>query len=1325
MILIFLLILLLSWVAAGLLIFWLGTRTPRPGSRRLLRTCRRKIAFVGSEITVELWPTAQNLPRESATSDTRRVVLVLDHSGSMGRGPGSGLEEARRAALAFVHSTLSVQSSIAVVAFDDRAEILCPIAAEPDRVTAALRGIGSGGCTNIAGGLETAGRVLEEHGPSEGAQEVVILLSDGGSAEAPATAAADRLKQRGIRVMAIALGYHVNRKLLEQLASGPEDCYHALTPEHLERVYHAAGSALDEDGGFRAHLQESAAVSSFAVADCGELHAYAVDVERGTLRWFLPFVAERPKRCASYRLLARRRGWHRVASQAAHLEMFGRDGLSYEATSNRSPHVLVLPRFAWPLGLLLLNPLFWLLFGRFGAFGSALRVRKLPSPRPIPLPAIEELQPARPSDTAISLTPTLLVGIGHTGGAVLRAFAAQLGEEPESAGVRLLWIDTGPSPPPAEEDEAGLGKPLREADQVLLPENLEPRLRSLRGSSPPQFEWFDAERELGSLRPWDFDLSRGTHGRRVLGRAALRHHLEKPHPALTEALDERLRSLPGDYRAVIVGNLAGGTGGGMLLDLLIYLKKRIDAVGRPARSIDALLLTHRAVDGGGELEPVYLGNTQAFAVELSRLAWQGDRPITLPQTPGETDATAQVRRFLDHVLVVECPLEVPEGARSRPAPVVHSAAQLLLQLLEPDSPAIAFLENQRRHLKSLERSSGQPMVFAAGAAWRRLPITEVRRLFLARILVDFLTQDLLLLERSDGGLVVGDDEIDRAAPALVTGFLSGRGLVRSAPVLLASLEPLADTESAAAELGRLLPQIDLLPGSNARPESAGEAVTREVLEAQQRTFDALLEEWALGCLNAAQEDGGFDPAARRGSLPRLHAAVRRLAGLAASAADNLRSLEESAREQGLGARFDFVTYLVDRYHRSIRGLEQHLDAWWQALVPDPDGPADRGASLIASALQEAAAAAEHLDRLAEELRPSICWSPEIEKRLLERFADPVRERLARRYRWLPDPIAGESTPRLALSLLDPRKPCDHLDRERLRRELEAVVHALGLAGIGDESLADHLDLKGWTGSAHRRDPVHFAANRHAEAAPEPAARREFLLLPRDGSVAGGVGPDLEATAGQSRHLSSIVRILSPCALAAVGGIHDGERRLAGQPHAALPLLDPADRSAADYEDLLPRFGMEARYLGPVLRSYFAHKDQLRSFLLASCLGMVERSPATSGEVLSLCGAPLTGDDHSNGEPRLLEALDRFVRVGRTARPEVRAIDRPAVAGAVEDRLAGTGDSELRRLTRAAESLLNQHLEGFADALRRDYLDLTRLFLELELERRQRQQGDAP
>ena len=191
-----------------------------------------------TEITLEL---RGSCPAVIPEND---VVLVIDHSGSM---QGANLAAAKLAARAFVESMDFAHDRVAVIGFNQEALLLAPLADDPTRVRDTVDALVAGGGTDIAEGVDAAR--IELTGPRRrlSASSVVVLLTDGGSAVAPALRAAAQLQLEGARLFTIGFGAGANTVLLEQMASTPDDYYYAPTPEALEGVYRAIARRITAD----------------------------------------------------------------------------------------------------------------------------------------------------------------------------------------------------------------------------------------------------------------------------------------------------------------------------------------------------------------------------------------------------------------------------------------------------------------------------------------------------------------------------------------------------------------------------------------------------------------------------------------------------------------------------------------------------------------------------------------------------------------------------------------------------------------------------------------------------------------------------------------------------------------------------------------------------------------------------------------------------------------------------------------------------------------------------------------------------------------------
>jgi hypothetical protein len=1316
---------LLAWAGVGTLIFFWGTHTPSPGSRRLVRTSDRRFAFVHQNVAVDLWAAGKGLPSESRQSLPSRVVLVLDRSGSMGSGPGSSLEHSRQAAVTFVKNVISEFCHLGVVVFDDEAATLHACSANEATVLAALHNVRPGGGTDIALGLRQARQSFAEMPllPPE-TQRVVVLLSDGGSAGEPALQAAQELKDEDIRLVTIGLGSYADRQLLPRLASSDEDCFFTLDAKDLGRLYEVISSTLEEMLGFRCDIAEAVDNHDVFLSSTGDLAPYSVNFNAGTARWFLPGIGASAKKIP-YQVVPRRSGWYRIASAPATLDMVDKDGRSQHDESNRSPYLLVLPRFGWPLSFLVLNPLWWMLFQRRA---QPIQVKLLDDPEPVKLPAARPVEVTpRESQRQNVLPPTLVVGLGGTGHWVLQALRCHLGQlTPAATGSlpKFLWIDTGPQPEDAE--TTVFGAPIGEQDRVLLPDNLEPLFRRLqRSDPPPHLEWLDVERELQTLRPHDFDLAEGTHGRRVLGRAALYRHLEDDEPALLAALDARLADYDDPFRIVVVANPAGGTGSGMLFDILVLLKKRLDAAGKTA-SLDALLLDHRTLPQPGRSEAARLRNARAFATELSRLTIRSSQDLSWAQTPAEGTAPQPVRRFLNHVLLLEQPLEATSDS-SDLAPAAHAAAQTLLHLMLDvgvESGADSFLIGTKKKLAETERASGHSMVFGISSTSRWLPIREVRRWLIARTLLDLLARDLLILERQGGRLVLArSNEMREIASLEAERLLSGSELVRPAPDYLVSLPALAERGSAGSELGAILGVLKTYPGTGGVSANLDSPrLQEEVILGQRQLLDDRLAEWALGVLNGPVDAGGqFDPARRRGGLRRLTATLDLLAEWSRAASENLSAMEV---DKEVKQRHDFVGYLFAAYRQSIHAAQRDATAWLARLVPLTAASA-RGETLCEQIDDVASTAVATLEALRHQLQPTVAWSSETADRLVTERVKPAVETLLSQVCWATLGREG-GAPQLALRIQGRKLHVHRLDDPPggLRRTLEDLAEDVVLGAPEELAVARHVDVAAWIGS-EREDPIDLDRPRQAALTSQPAERHDFALLP-PGAIDSGQALSavkLHLCEGADLHRVSLIRILAPSALYATALVTDYTRQVSDEAHSPLPFLDPVDRRAAEHEDLFPQFGRSVPFFSPVLRTYFRDREMLRCAVLGAALGLLQRRLGTTEEVLALEGLTLTEEGGDPGYPRLLEAFDRFVLPGSAVAQSFHE-DRQTTASMVLQKLDERRDDELRQLIHDLEEVLAPVTEDCPPEVQQDLVLLANLFLERELRRRSRRRGEA-
>jgi len=146
------------------------------------------------------------------------MALLMDCSGSM---YGQAIDDARSAAQAFAHKSLQPGRQLAVVAFPGG--VLCPLSADPNRITKSLEALSPIGSTPLASGLRHAQDVLA---PQAGVQRVFIILTDG-QPDDPEDALAEvhRIRSNGGRIITVGVGSQVRPEYLRSLASNRTD-YH-------------------------------------------------------------------------------------------------------------------------------------------------------------------------------------------------------------------------------------------------------------------------------------------------------------------------------------------------------------------------------------------------------------------------------------------------------------------------------------------------------------------------------------------------------------------------------------------------------------------------------------------------------------------------------------------------------------------------------------------------------------------------------------------------------------------------------------------------------------------------------------------------------------------------------------------------------------------------------------------------------------------------------------------------------------------------------------------------------------------------------------------
>lgn len=181
----------------------------------------------------------------AATGQTRQpldLALVLDCSGSMGRGPGSKMAHAIEACK-FVLGQLQGSDRATVILYGSTVEIMHELSHDHQTAIAKVERAGFLGYTALADGLYSAFEELGAYARERARH--VFLLSDGQAnvGDTDPTIIADRVRTActsGIKVSTFGLGADYNENLMEQVATAGAGGYHFLeTPDSAPQAFEA------------------------------------------------------------------------------------------------------------------------------------------------------------------------------------------------------------------------------------------------------------------------------------------------------------------------------------------------------------------------------------------------------------------------------------------------------------------------------------------------------------------------------------------------------------------------------------------------------------------------------------------------------------------------------------------------------------------------------------------------------------------------------------------------------------------------------------------------------------------------------------------------------------------------------------------------------------------------------------------------------------------------------------------------------------------------------------------------------------------------------
>ncbi|HET8799357.1 MAG TPA: vWA domain-containing protein, partial [Thermoanaerobaculia bacterium] len=852
---------LLLWVGTGVALFrW----NARPRGTEFTRAADRALLPVGGNVRVSLQVVPPALPATSV--EPHDVVLLLDHSPSMGDGPGSVLSAALRAAENFVRRCPE-SMRIGLIAFDDSATVLSSIARDRSAVLRGLESVTAGNGTSIDAALAAAVDLIEATPNREG-RTTAILLSDGGSGYARAIAEAERLRERA-RIITIGFGESADAQLLTAVA-GPTGRYcHVVDMGELSELFRMLASFVSS-GTITGIIEEPAsAPEPFQLAHTGTLHPIRVHGDAGaTIAWSVPVMEPGPV-SLSYDLTAEAAGWHPVARAGGRAVWQLPDGTQQVMPAPDGPRVLVLPAllaWSWPI----LNPLFWILFGKL--FRRPRREVRLEAaaeePEPLAIPTLPApLEPPQPALYEPRVRPALIVGIGETGEWALTHLGHLIADRGIGRDDVTLLAVRATIDPTRERPRVG-AYALRDEDRIDLTQDLRPYLESLRQGVPPVRRWIPVGEWLGRIGPRTTDW---VDDRRE-ARLALLRRPEELEGRIGEAV-AALTARGVDETALVIGSALDPECSGMLAEVAHVLSVA-------GAQTTAIVSRPRVPDGRGA------NDLDALAHEFERLLlMRGDEVLS-----DRHDPPASTRQLFDRLVVLREDADAPGGAGRA---IAGAAWQLLayadvfrrVPMARPD-PARSQIE-----CCAIEQTSVH------------LPAESLWRWVRARALARAVNGLWLDAKPADGAMHVPAPAPDAVAK-WVGSFWTPSGLGRPQGLLLrAGAALIADGKD-----GSVLALRGRLPVEALYEQQAGFA------DRERQTVAYFVEEWVQALLDEAYGQ-------RRCGLPLLLSALREIeTGFAAIE----RRLSESAADANLAAasRLGISLYSdlashVERFRQSV------------------------------------------------------------------------------------------------------------------------------------------------------------------------------------------------------------------------------------------------------------------------------------------------------------------------------------------------------------------------------------------------------------------------
>jgi Mg-chelatase subunit ChlD len=172
------------------------------------------------------------------------VVLATDGSGSMA---GQKIEDAKKATVSFARDICSENNELALVLFGPGwrgVQIILKFCRNVQEIERAVAGFRVENGTPFLQAMQVAYDDLLKNAKGK---PVLVLITDGLPTDASCEEIlkyGQHLKEKGVRIITVAIGEDADREFLRKLASKPDDFYFSRFSVQLEKTYRKIASGL-------------------------------------------------------------------------------------------------------------------------------------------------------------------------------------------------------------------------------------------------------------------------------------------------------------------------------------------------------------------------------------------------------------------------------------------------------------------------------------------------------------------------------------------------------------------------------------------------------------------------------------------------------------------------------------------------------------------------------------------------------------------------------------------------------------------------------------------------------------------------------------------------------------------------------------------------------------------------------------------------------------------------------------------------------------------------------------------------------------------------